>query len=83
MWLWVQIKGVKLTLGHIHDKALQVPDACRATKRNGISVDVTDDGITIYVHCQKIYNLFLRALETGRKDSIWRAFLACFAACAN
>jgi hypothetical protein len=25
---------------------------------------------TIYVHCQKIYNLFLRALETGRKDSI-------------
>jgi hypothetical protein len=45
MWLWVQIKGIKSTLGHRPDKALQVPGACRATKRNGISVDVTDDGI--------------------------------------
>ena len=25
---------------------------------------------TIYVHCRKIYNLFVRALETGRKASI-------------
>ena len=38
---------------------------------------------TIYVHCQKIYNLFVQALETGRKISIWQAFLACFAESAN
>ena len=27
---------------------------------------------TIYLHCRKIYNLFLRALETGRKANLWR-----------
>jgi len=37
---------------------------------------------TIYVHCQKIYNLFVCTLETGRKASQWQAFLACFAASA-
>jgi hypothetical protein len=26
---------------------------------------------TIYVHCQKISNLFVQALETGRKPSLW------------
>jgi len=26
---------------------------------------------TIYVHCRKIYNLFVQALETGRKASLW------------
>jgi hypothetical protein len=36
---------------------------------------------TISVHCQKIYNLFARALETGRK--VMLTFLACFAASAN
>ena len=38
---------------------------------------------TIYVHCRKIYNLFARALETDRRASLWRAFLAYFAASAN
>ena len=38
---------------------------------------------TIYVHCRKIYNLFVRALETGRKASIWQTFVACFTASAN
>ena len=28
------------------------------------------DKCTIYVHCQKIYNLFVRALETGRIASL-------------
>ena len=27
---------------------------------------------TIYVHCRKIYNLFVWALETGRKASLFR-----------
>ena len=31
----------------------------------------------------KIYNLFVQALETGRKISLWGAFLACSAASAN
>jgi hypothetical protein len=26
----------------------------------------------IYVYCWKIYNLFLQALETGRKSRLWR-----------
>jgi hypothetical protein len=30
---------------------------------------------TISVHCRKIYNLFAWALETGRKTSLWWAFL--------
>ena len=30
------------------------------------------DKYTIYVHCRKIYNLFVRALETGRKVSLFR-----------
>ena len=38
---------------------------------------------TIYVHCRKIYNLFVRALEISRKASLLQAFLACFAASAN
>ena len=33
---------------------------------------------TIYVHCWKIYNLFVQALETGRKVSLWQGFLDCF-----
>ena len=24
-----------------------------------------------YVYCQNIYNLFVQALETGRKENIW------------
>ena len=31
----------------------------------------------------EIYNLFVRALETGRKVSLCRAFLTCFAASAH
>ena len=31
---------------------------------------------TIYVHCPKIYNLFVWALETGGKTSCGQAFLA-------
>jgi len=33
---------------------------------------------TIHEHCRKIRNLFVQALETGRKASICRAFLSCF-----
>ena len=45
LWFWVLIKGVRETsvlLGHG-----LVPDSCRATERNGISInsDVTDDNI--------------------------------------
>ena len=36
---------------------------------------------TTYVHCRKIYNLFARALESGKKASLWRAFITCFAEC--
>ena len=32
----------------------------------------------IYVHCQKTYNLFVRALEIGRKAILWQAFLSFF-----
>jgi hypothetical protein len=35
------------------------------------------------MRCRKIYNLFVRALETGRKVSLWKAFLDCFAVSAN
>jgi hypothetical protein len=38
---------------------------------------------TIYVHCRYIYNLFVRALETGRIASLWGAFQTCFAASTN
>jgi hypothetical protein len=33
-------------------------------------------GCTMYVLCQKIYNLFVRALEKNRKTDIQRAFAA-------
>ena len=33
----------------------------------------------IKVHCRKIHNVFVRALETGIKESRWWAFRACFA----
>jgi hypothetical protein len=39
--------------------------------------------IYIYVYYRKIYNLFVRALETGRKVSFLQAFLICFAMSAN
>jgi hypothetical protein len=39
--------------------------------------------IHIYVHCRIIYNLFVRALETGGKASHWWDFLSYFAASAN
>lgn len=35
---------------------------------------------TIYVYCWKIKTLFVEVLETGRKESLWRDFLVCFAA---
>jgi hypothetical protein len=35
--------------------------------------------VITYVHCRKIYNLFVQAVETGRKANLWRV-LACFAA---
>jgi hypothetical protein len=37
----------------------------------------------MYVHGQKIYNLFVRALETVTKSERWRAFLAFLAVSAN
>ena len=33
---------------------------------------------TIYVCCRKIYNLFVRVLETGRKVSLWPPILLPF-----
>jgi hypothetical protein len=49
---------------HGPNKAFLVPDSCRATERNSnsISADVTE-----------IYNLFVQALETGRKASLFRS----------
>ena len=38
---------------------------------------------TINVHQRKIYNIFVQALETGRKVSLWQAFLACFVVSRN
>ena len=40
-------------------------------------IEQVHDNYTIYVH------LFERAVETGRKVSLWRAFLSCFAASEN
>ena len=37
----------------------------------------------IYVHCQKIYNLFVGGLETSRQVSLWLPFLSCSAVSAN
>jgi hypothetical protein len=37
----------------------------------------------IYVHCRKIYNLFVCALERGKKASFWQVFLVCFTASEN
>ena len=28
----------------------------------------------LYVHCRKIYNLFVQAFETGGKATLWRDF---------
>ena len=33
--------------------------------------------------CHEIYHWFVQALETGRKASLWQAFLACFAMSVN
>jgi hypothetical protein len=33
---------------------------------------------TIYVHCRKIYNLFVQAFDTGGKATLWRDFLVVF-----
>ena len=38
---------------------------------------------TIYVHCLKISNLFVRALETGNASRFRRAFFTLFAARTN
>jgi cytidylate kinase len=54
-------------------------------------VDLTDSSnsgkfyklYTIDVHCWKIYNLFVRALETSIKVSLCLALLVCFAVSAN
>ena len=48
VWFWVLIKGIKYTsvlFSHWHTKALLVPDPCRTTERNGLSIsaDVRDD----------------------------------------
>ena len=37
----------------------------------------------MYVLYRKIYNLFVQALETGRKVSLWLTFLARLAGSAN
>jgi hypothetical protein len=39
--------------------------------------------VPLYLHCHKLYNLFVRTLETGRNASLWRAFLTCFTVSAN
>jgi hypothetical protein len=46
-------------------------------------IEQVHDNYTIYVHFRKIIKLFERAVETGRKVSLWRAFLSCFAASEN
>ena len=46
-------------------------------------IEQVQDNYTIYVHFPKIIKLFERAIETGRKVSLWRAFLSCFAASEN
>ena len=33
------------------------------------------DKYTMHVHCRKIWNLFVQALETGSKMRFWQAFL--------
>jgi hypothetical protein len=45
---------------------------------------LNSNGINIqYRYIVGKYNLFAQALETDRKASLWRTFLACFAATAN
>lgn len=39
--------------------------------------------IKLNVHHWKIFNIFVQALETGRKVNIWQAFMACFVASKN
>ena len=38
---------------------------------------------TTYIHCRKISNLFVRALETGNAARLRRAFFTRFAASTN
>ena len=35
------------------------------------------------LQCEKIYNLFVRALESDRKANLWRTVLSCFATSEN
>jgi len=44
------------------------------------SINSHPDSIYIYVHCRKLYNLFVCPLETSIKLSVLLAFLSCFAA---
>jgi hypothetical protein len=47
------------------------------------SINTHLDNIYIYVHCRKLYNLFVCPLETRIKLSLLLAFLSCFAAGVN
>ena len=47
------------------------------------SINTHPDNIYIYVHCQKLYNLFVCPLETSIKLSLLLPFLSCFAAGVN
>lgn len=46
-------------------------------------IDKQCDIKTIYVHCQKVYNLLVRVWESVKKTKHCRSFLSCFAAIAN
>ena len=67
-------------LGDATASALQFWGRTSWYSYTGVTVDALI--YTIYVHCRKMYNLFVWALETGRKARLAELF-SCFAASSN
>ena len=71
------LSNYKLTENYRHCDIKHVTVAywARFDTKGSVCIDLHnchDSIYTIYVHCRKIYNLFVQALETGRKASLWR-----------
>ena len=81
-WLFLPT-GSELKLQLVSQSSTRVPEKlCQweyinATSRCNLTTQIApvQDKWTIYVHCWKIWNSFLQALETGRKASFWWTFI--------
>jgi hypothetical protein len=82
-WYLIHVKRQKETVTVLALTSQMTP---MTTNRMTLVSAISDNLVVVLdflILQDKHYNLFVQALETGRKESIWRAFLTCFAASAN